>query len=477
MHYLCVRQPAPLPHSQFFVDQHMTTPIRLGQNREATLRHAYASSGAMLTKDVAALTARKVADLGFYEVPAMDRAVAVCFWGRSGSFLLASYLDWHEDVIMLPEARSKWIYSFCEEYPFLPLREKLIAYPDFVALNTPEQPFFGGAFAINEVDYYAAIDALFEVYGGRSSEFLNSRHTFFVFLHVAYSLALGRRPASPRPLIVYAHHQTSLERARQFIEDFPNGRFIHAVRDPISTADSWTAACLRSPLILDTPEPGSSQYSNPSQWVLGGLAISDRPYAGMAARSRAVRFEDLHLKTAEIMDLVALWLELTASPTLTSSTFNGTEWLVGEGPASWSGARPEQARRHARNLFPFDRALVFALFYENFVRWGYPCPAVFARPWVRRAIAAAVWLMPMKAELLVAMRLGRRQLLPALRDGRVGFITHICLRLLLDGARVRKLLTAQIFRRVADRAKILTLLDRHDASPTLGTNDRYEAEH
>jgi len=454
----------------------MPPPVRLELNREATPKHAYASYAAMPMQDVAALTARKVADLAFYEVPAMDRAVAVCFWGRSGSFLLASYLDWHEDVVMLPEARSKWIYPFCREYSSLSLREKLIAYPDFVEANTPQQTFFSGAFAIGEGDYYAAIDALFEGYGSQSPEFLNSRRAFFVFLHVAYSLALGRRPASPRPLIVYAQHQTSLEFARQFIEDFPAGRFIHAVRDPISTADSWAAIGLRPPHILGEPGPNSPGYSNPSQWVLGGLVTSDHPYAGMASRSRAVRFEDLHLKTAEIMGLVSAWLGLTPSPSLTSSTFNGTEWFVGEGPASWSGARPEQARRHAKNLFPFDQALVFALFYENFVRWGYPCPAIFARPWVRCAIGAAVWLMPMKIELLIAMRRGRWQLLPALRGGHVRFVTRVSLRLLLDGVRIRKLLTTQILRRVLKQVEILTLLDRQDASPTTGTNDRCRAE-
>ena len=438
----------------------MTTPIQLGRNRETTLKHAYASYADEVSRDCATLIARKVVDLGFYDVHGMDRAVAICFWGRSGSFLLASYLDWHEDVIMLPLALSRWIYPFYEEYSFLPLREKLIAYPDFFEMSLPTKSFFAGAFAIAEADYYAAINAILEVYGSQPPDFLNSRRAFFVFLHVAYSLALGRRPASPQPLMVYAQHQTSPKLAQRFIEDLPAGRFIHMVHDPISTTDSWFAYGLKHPFMLGRREPHYSPgYNYPPQWVLADLASSDSPLAGAEARSRAVRFEDLHLKTGETMNRVASWLGLTPSPSLVRSTFNGIEYLVGEDHTAWSGARPEQAQRHARNLFPFDRALLFALFYNNFVRWGYPCPAIFARPSVRRTIAALVWFLPMKSELLVAKTLGKWQFLPALRGGHLRFIARISYRLLRDGIRVRRLLTAQIFRRVADRVEIHVLLD------------------
>ena len=56
---------------------------------------------------------------------------AILMWGRSGSLLLASYLDGHEDVIMLPELCGWRLYEFFERFQSLPLRDKLIAYPAF----------------------------------------------------------------------------------------------------------------------------------------------------------------------------------------------------------------------------------------------------------------------------------------------------------------------------------------------------------
>ena len=93
------------------------------------------------------------------------------------------------------------IYQFFEHYQSLSLHDKLIAYPVFSQDN-----FFQGEFPIATADYYAAVKALFDVYGNSSLEFLESRRAFFKFLHMVYCVALGRRPASPHPLIVYAQH-------------------------------------------------------------------------------------------------------------------------------------------------------------------------------------------------------------------------------------------------------------------------------
>lgn len=255
----------------------MTTPIRLGLNREETLRRAYRSFDSEITRDLTALIASKVEDLRYYDVPNMDRVVAICYWGRSGSFLLASYLDGHGDVVMLPKSRGQWIYPFLEQYRFLSLREKLIAYPDFA--EAMEAPFFHGEFAISESDYYAAVGALFAVYGGYEREFLDSRRAFFVFVHVAYSLALGRRPANPRPMMVYAHHRMSDERGRAFIEDFPKARFLHTVRDPITTFDSWFTTQLEFQAneeayrqkggLLPDARDSRRRYIDPAWWCFG----------------------------------------------------------------------------------------------------------------------------------------------------------------------------------------------------------------
>ncbi|MGB7089850.1 MAG: hypothetical protein WBD43_07280, partial [Methylovirgula sp.] len=54
---------------------------------EKILQDARALYCAEQNKDLRSLIARKIEDLRSYDVLNMDRAVAVCHWGRSGSFL------------------------------------------------------------------------------------------------------------------------------------------------------------------------------------------------------------------------------------------------------------------------------------------------------------------------------------------------------------------------------------------------------
>jgi hypothetical protein len=88
------------------------------------------------------LIASKIADLRHYDVLGIDRVVAICCWGRSGSYLLASLLDGHDDVIMLPTSVGQFIYRFWEKHRHFSLREKLLAYPRFVEQQMPD-PVFG----------------------------------------------------------------------------------------------------------------------------------------------------------------------------------------------------------------------------------------------------------------------------------------------------------------------------------------------
>src|SRR5580658_6422037 len=114
------------------------------------------------SKDLRGDIADKIEDLRHYDVLAMDRVAAIMMWGRSGSLLLSSYLDGHEDVLMLPETGSQKLYQFFESYQSLSLRDKLIAY----AVFEPEYPrFFDGDFAVSPAQYYAAVQAILEFYG------------------------------------------------------------------------------------------------------------------------------------------------------------------------------------------------------------------------------------------------------------------------------------------------------------------------
>jgi hypothetical protein len=80
-------------------------PIRFADDPDETLQKSFESYRA-----AAPLTAAHVADkvqlARGYDVLHMDRAVAILFWGRSGSLLLASYLDGHDETLVMPAMTS-----------------------------------------------------------------------------------------------------------------------------------------------------------------------------------------------------------------------------------------------------------------------------------------------------------------------------------------------------------------------------------
>jgi hypothetical protein len=416
--------------------------IRLPElSLEEILQRAWALSRAEHAKDLRALITRKTEDLRYYDVPNMERLVAISHWGRSGSFLVASYLDGHENVVLLPPTGTEGIYKFFERYQSLSLHDKLTVYP---ILSTD---FFKGDFPIVAADYYAAVAAIFEVYGGYSPRLLETRRAFFQFLHVAYSLALGRRPVSPQPLMVYSLHWWDDVLARRFLEDFPQAQFLHTVRDPITTYDRSFEHFLKY-----------NEDEETSWWMIRYLNKADHPFPGMESRTRAIRFEDLHNKTEETISRLADWLSLPYRVSLSKSTFNGTPYVVERAGITWSGPRPEQAQRFLRNVSLTDRALLFALFYENFVAWNYSCPKIFRHALVRGLTCMLLLPVPWKAEIISARVTIILRVLPSLRRGNFWFAFKGLFRVFRRRVAIMWEIASEICRRLIGGKAVLETL-------------------
>jgi len=411
-------------------------------NPEEIVRKACLCFQAERSKDLGGLIAEKLDSLRHYDVQGMDRVVAIVMWGRSGSILLASYFDGHEDVITLPESDGYLLQEFFERYEPLPFRDKLLAYAVYEPSYTR---FFAGDFAISRTQYYAAVQAILEFSDGWPAEFLESRRAFFLFVHIAYQLALGRRPGSSRPLIVYAQHFWDSTLARRLVEDFPEAKFIHTIRDPISACDSFfhnhVNAVERFILL-----PFSA---------LNSLANKDQPQPGVEARTRTVRFEDLHSYTADTMRGLADWLELDYQPSLLESTFNGIPYVVKRDGSVWSGPRLEQLQRQSRHLSFKDRALLFALFYENFRDWNYPCPKIFRHRTVRCVTFLSLFLLPTKMEITSSKVVFKRNIVPAVRQRKMGPIVASLVRIVWCRLQIIRRLGLAFLRRCARRPLLL----------------------
>jgi hypothetical protein len=106
--------------------------------------------------------------------------------------------------------------------------------------------------------------------------------------------------------------------------------------------------------------------------------------------------------------------------------------VVERGGKTWSGPRHEQAERHFQNLSRKDRTLIFALFYENFLAWNYPCPKLLGRPIVRLPVLLLYPLVPMRMEMIVARAVLRRRVLRALRHANVSILAIALARMFLS---------------------------------------------
>lgn len=394
------------------------------------------------------LVPAKKALLKAYDAPGMERAATICHWGRSGSVLLASYFDAHEDIITLPNQTSEYAYPFFKEYRSLSVWEKLIAYPaysavrkgnagDFFLKNNPD-----GDFAIETADYFASVEALFEIYGDRPlpGHDLETRRSFFQLLHVAYAGALGKPAVSPRPLMISAQHWINSELAQAFVEDFPDARFLHTIRDPISACDSWLERHFLWQFKENTDL--SSGYRYPAFDALRDLLSWDCGHRGMQARTRAVRFEDLHLAPEATMRRLAEWLQIPYRASMLESTLNGNPYLVQAGGRSWVGPNPDNARRRSKNLNALDRLMVFAVLQPNFAKWKYPHPRSVNWLGTRLLILAVCLLIPTRMEMVNARHIVLLNARAAIAKGRFGLALAAPAVLVLRRVRMMWMLAA-----------------------------------
>lgn len=400
--------------------------------------------GVDTSEDFRNRVARMAKSLRRYDVQGMNRVASVLMWGRSGSFLLSSYLDGHEDVLMLPESSGYELLEYYEKRRELPLRQKLLGY---ATLDHEAVKFFQGDFAISPVEYQAAVQAIVESYGDCPPEFLESRRAFFLFVHIAYNLALGRDVCAC-PLIVFAQHLWDNRAAQQLAEDFPEARFIHTVRDPISSCDAVFHYHLDALGDRFLPLPYTA---------LVCLVDKDRPHTGMESRTRTIRFEDLHSDPDGTMRGLALWLRIPYRPTLLASTFNGIPYVISRDGKTWSGRRVEQLQRLSRHLSPLDRAFLCALLYQNFAEWNYPFPKAFRNPSVRFIVFISLFLVPMRTEFIAARVAWKCRILPSLKKGNLPRAATTLLSLVFCRARIIRLVTPVFLRRATRKTTLLEI--------------------
>ena len=253
----------------------------------------------------------------------------------------------------------------------------------------------------------------------------------------------------PRPLMVHAQHSWEVAAAQGLVEDFPKALFIHIRYPLIRGFDSWFDRVTH--IETDDGEYPNRNYLKPALTVFEDMLAHDRPHPGMGERTRAVRFNDLHLANAETLRLVTEWLGLPYRPSLRESTFNGLPFVAESNGTDWVGARPEQFGRPAKNLNRLGRIFLYALLHENFVAWGFQHPQIFRYAWARRIVVTVLRQVPTKMEFRASRLIMSLQVRPALRRGEFGFAMRALARLIACRIELARIVGREFHRRIDGR--------------------------
>jgi choline kinase len=267
-------------------------------------------------------------------------AFAVQNWGRSGSTLVQSLLDDHPQVLSTPNFYSRRYYSvWSRKLAGLPDTDKIEAF-----LEEFRQWWDPGL-----VDATAGLHRLGlsrrELAGVRRADLEGylraalpsdrqiTRRTLFEAAHLAYALARDQDLAPQGLQICFAVHGEPRAVAAAFLEDFPQARFVHTVRQPhTNVASTIQYYCFNQLDLRSDPVETTLQALFERKGRRDGQVFtlfSDRPYFEHLVgedRTRLLRLEDLHQDARSVMASAAAWLGLADNDRLAISSFDGKTW-------------------------------------------------------------------------------------------------------------------------------------------------------
>lgn len=320
----------------------------------------------------------------------LERVVAVNYYGRSGSVFLQSLFDNHPGVITTPGFYMTLIYEFYSVNNALPPMRLVERFMEqFAILFDARSPFkawsgvegHGVEMGFtkmgpdqNEVlnsDRQVFFQSMFDILGQEAGPV--PRKLFFQAVHVAYQMALGGSVEIDRKQhIIFPLHQTQTSRnALQFIEDFPEAKYVHTIREPLQSLGSF-----------HKHYPARS-HLEPS--LFGGIPVHEK----VRASSRSVKLEDLHANPRLVMERLCLWLDIPWDELLLESTFQGLEWWGDRSSVKLNGFSRAAIAKNNDDIFPlFDKVRLWILLAPKYEKWKYDVPQ-----WCR-SVAAKILVLP-----------------------------------------------------------------------------------
>lgn len=294
--------------------------------------------------------------------------------GRSGSFLLHSFFDNHDDVMAMPvehitydlfvagdieKSIDNFINSYCSLW-FFP--QSFMAH-DSLILNHDVQP------DSYVVDREALRDTLLDLC--KLSPPL-SRKDFFILANIAYYHVRGKNISSIKYLLVNLH-KAPLREVRALRQDFPDTVALITARDP---RESVYSLCV----YFERELGGKAPFYFAVTKIFHLFYLHSRvlkTIAGLSApKIQIIDLNRLHATGDRALSELADYLGISDTPALHESTFNGAFWAGNAGSGEKkSGLSPV----HAKYKYPAKMAddilhIVDTAFLPTYKKLHYPLP-------------------------------------------------------------------------------------------------------
>ncbi|AZL16072.1 sulfotransferase [Rickettsiales endosymbiont of Stachyamoeba lipophora] len=263
------------------------------------------------------------------------KVIAIQNFGSSGTTLVHSYLDGHNQILSLPALFGiEFYYRWDKHYQFLS-RDKLIAehlkdFSYFFEADAPIHDIYGLNDMGEDRMQNAAIDRDLYIQHFLASfpqEF--TRASFLVSIYQAYNKAMGK-DIKDAEFLIFPIHSNPKQYALDLCEDFEKVYFLHMLRNPIQSIGSSIKHNLYNQELfkVNCLESSISQiYKDKPLHVCNYQTHGIVPYCQKDhVTIGALKLEDLHNHKKEALDSICTWLNLRWEDCLMDSTFNNHKW-------------------------------------------------------------------------------------------------------------------------------------------------------
>jgi len=262
--------------------------------------------------------------------------IAIYYWGRSGSYFVGSLLDSHEEILTIPPGKFSYFYGRNEFWEKVKKRnydiDEIIEY-----FYVYYYEIFNGKFAPNSLNYHKMGENKEEHIIINKSEFvkwlkaigkeidLKIRRNFFIAIHYAYELSLGR-DVSKKKYINHQLHDPDFYRTKKILDDFNDVKFIGTFRYPIRAfyslirnfKESLNDKHFRAYKFEEYDLIYNGDFISLYNQFLMGWKI---PYKELNLNLFPLYLDELHKSPKNVIKRLSIFLDIKENEVLLESTF------------------------------------------------------------------------------------------------------------------------------------------------------------